>query len=216
MRYAPEPVPRLSDLALQAYLDRELSRLADTLRNPDPAWDDLRVALSTAKPGATNPPGFSKLKDDGAGSTGVFAYHFDASTDEEVFFDVQLPHGFKEYSALLKPHLHWCPTTTNTGNVRWGLEYTWANYTGTFGNSTIIYARQAGSGTAYQHQIAAWSGIVATGMTISSVMLCRLFRDANATGADADDYTADAAALSFDLHIELDSLGSEREYTKRL
>ncbi|MCU0810608.1 MAG: hypothetical protein MUE59_06160 [Thiobacillaceae bacterium] len=213
MRYRAEPPPRgaTSD-QIAEYLERELSRISQALSNPDPLWEDYRVTLASAKPGATNPPGFEKLKDNGAGSTGVFAWHFSATALEEVFFEVQLPHAFVQFRGTIEPHIHWCPTTTNTGVVRWGLEFTGANFGDVIGNSSIIYAQEAGLGTAYRHQIAKWSGIDARTFAISRVFSCRLFRDAaNA----ADTYSADAAALSFDFHLQVDALGSEVEYTKR-
>jgi hypothetical protein len=212
MRYAPEPILNSDPKRIAEYLQRELYKLSDTLRNPDVVWEDLRVSLETAKPGATKVPGFEKVRDDGAGSTGVYAYHFDDSTIEEVFFEVQLPHAYKQYSPI-SPHIHWLPKGTGTGVVRWGLEYSFTNIGEVFPTTSIIYAENAGSGSAYMHQIGEFSTILCPDKKISSVMLCRLFRDASHGN---DTYTGDAVGLTFDIHIQLDTNGSEVEYIKRV
>ena len=46
---------------------------------------------------------------------------------------------------------------------------------------------------------------------ISSMICCRLFRDAT---NEADTYEGDAGLLEFDLHYIIDTLGSREEYTK--
>ena len=47
---------------------------------------------------------------------------------------------------------------------------------------------------------------------LSSVLVCRLYRDANA--ADHDAYGADAGLLEIDFHYSISSLGSQDELTK--
>lgn len=214
MRYSPEQIPLNADAkTLSEYLTREFYKIANTIVTPDPYWEDARVSLTSTKAGGSKDPGFQKLKDNGAGSQGVFAYHFDKTVEEELYFEIQLPHSFYERHGVLKPHLHWCPVDTGTGVVRWGLEFTGANVGDVYGNTTIVYAEDAGDGTAYKHQIAAFADLDATSFGISRVIVCRLFRDA--THAN-DTYNADAAALSFDYHIQMDAPGSELEYIKRI
>jgi len=64
----------------------------------------------------------------------------------------------------------------------------------------------------WSHQLAKnATGIDGTGKTLSSMLICRLYRDP----ADAaDTYPQDVAFLQFDVHYEIDSLGSETEYGK--
>lgn len=166
-------------------------------------WDDLVVPLLASKLGGSKDPGFAVFKDDGAGSQGVFAYGFDAGIEEETYFSVQLTHAWVEGSDIY-PHVHWSPgSSTNTGTVRWGLEYTVANPVNApgrvFGDTTTIYVDDAAEGEAYRHQIAAFDPIDMTGYRASVVLLCRLFRDATNV---ADTFTADAVALSVDFHIQ--------------
>jgi len=172
----------------------------------DTFWDDLRVPLTgISGPGSSGTaPGFDVFL--GA----VRAYAFDPTTDEELLFTSQLPHKWKEGTSIV-PHIHWSPEDTNTGNVVWSLEYTKASINGTFGATTTISVTDAGDGTAYKHQVADFAAISMTGETISTILVCRLFRDAD-NGSDT--YTGDAFGHEIDFHYEIDQPGSVDETTK--
>ena len=64
-----------------------------------------------------------------------------------------------------------------------------------------------------KHYITELSEIDGTGQGMSSMLLCRLFRDTAGAGG-TDDYVGDAGLMEFDFHIEIDSFGSHEEYTK--
>jgi len=209
-RYAYDPTAIGEAPELHEWIRRELDKLRADYLTPARTWEDLGVSLTTAKPGATRQPGYEKFKDNGAGSTGVYAWHFDGSAVEELFFERQLPHAFAELQGELRPHVHWAPKSTSAGTVRWGLEYTGVSPLGVFGNTTIIYGEDVAE-DASTHQIAVLPAIDAATLAISSVLICRLFRDATHGN---DTYSPDAVATSFDFHIELDGRGSEQEYVK--
>jgi hypothetical protein len=169
-------------------------------------WDDLRTPLSSARIGV-NAPTLANFRD------GLYALRFDAGTMNEAFLEAQLPHGWAEGTEI-RPHVHWSPgNSTNTGSVVWKLEYTWANAVNPPGNtwpaSSTLTVTQAATGTAYAHQIADLGGIDGTGFRISSVLVCRLYRDASNA---ADTFTGGAFAISFDIHHQLESDGSVTEY----
>jgi hypothetical protein len=174
-------------------------------------WDDLRVASTSTKLAGSKDPGFAKFKDNGAGSQGVFVYWFDKASEEEVYFTVQFPHSWA--GTAVTPHVHWVPKTADAGGtltVEWGLEYTWANIDGTYGDTSIVYAKSAASHTtAGKHEVTDFSAITPGSGTqdgISSMMICRLFR--NATDATDDTYDDDAGLLEFDVHYEINTVGS--------
>lgn len=170
-------------------------------------WDDLRVAITSGTTGNLSPPDLKTFRN------GLLAKAFAANGVEQVYFDVQLPHGWVEGSGI-RPHIHWSPgNSTNKGVVRWALEYSWANAVAPPGNtfpaSTTLITNQAATGTPYSHQIAQWSEIDGTDKRLSSVLMCRLAR----FGAQAGDtFTGDAFALSVDFHILTDSRGSTEEF----
>ena len=190
--------------ALGKYTDGNYVQLSDVglyLIGTATMWDDIRVAAQSVRPGASSPT-WSTFKDS------VKTWHFSKVTDQEVEFSVQLPHAWKEGSDI-EPHVHWCPIDTDTGNVTWALEYTWANIDGTFGATTAISISDDADGTAYKHQIADFAAISGSGKTMSSMLVCRLYRDVS-----EDDYDNSAAFLEFDFHYQINSLGSKEEYVK--
>lgn len=134
-----------------------------------------------------------------------------------------MPHDYKQGSNIY-PHIHWAPTTDATTNrVEWVLEYQWVNLGGTYAATTAdqisgyLVVGDVGSPTetisAREHTITPMGsgGITGLDKNISSVLMCRLYR--NGTGSN-DTYTSSAALLSLDLHYEIDSFGSSSEYTK--
>lgn len=196
-----------------------------TLRLVEEVWDDLRVPLTAGKIGASNPPTFSQFMDD-AGSVGVYLWRFGdqavVGNEEQLWFAAQLPHSYAEGTDI-KVHIHWSPAAGGAAGqfVKWGLEYTWINIDGTFGNTTIITsdastaptATTSGDGTMLvdKHYTTEIGAIVGTGKTISSMLACRVFR--NSSHAD-DDLPQAAFGLEVDFHFEIDTMGSRQELIK--
>lgn len=180
-------------------------------------YEDLRVPMTATKTGGSKDPGFAVVLTDGSGSQGVFSYLFDASSEEELYFACQVPHDYKQ-GTNLSPHVHWMPVSNGTSGhkVSWGLEYSWSNISGIYSNTQIIYTNTHypadAALVAKTHYMSSFAEITGTGKTISSMLICRIFR--NATSATDDTYTADAGLLEFDFHYEVDSLGSRLIGTK--
>jgi len=182
-------------------------------------WNDLNVFPDATTKSGSNPPVMTKFKDNGSASQGVFLNAFSASIEQELYFTIQLPHGYKEGTAMY-PHVHWTPMAT-TGSasyvVVWGFEYTIMKHTGTFGNTTIVTGSapvnlaSTPTGIGF-HTITAFSPIAASAENkISTIMVCRLFRKA----ADAADvYDGLAGLLGFDIHYESDMAGSRTDLEK--
>jgi len=182
------------------------------------AWNDLMVSPNTAKNSGTNVPGWTEFA-----TTNIFTWTFQDGSLREVAFSVQLPHDYKEGTTIY-PHVHWAPMTTATTNrVKWVLDYQWININSTFtdATSTNISGYLVIGDTGFpsvslakkQHAITPLgSGITGTGKTLSSILICRLYRD----GADAtnDTYTDNAAMLGVDFHYEVDGFGSRTEFEK--
>jgi hypothetical protein len=184
-------------------------------------WKDLRVSVNAVRVIAGGaPPDWSQFKDNGAASTGVYLYWFDPGTEQNVYFDVQMPHDWKEGTDI-EPHVHWVSADTagaSGTDVCWGLEYTWANINGTFGNTTLIYGDTQSNGagetiTVDKHYYTDLTTISGSGKTISSMLVCRLFRDAAGVGG-TDDYDDDAGLLEIDFHYQVDTIGSRTETAK--
>ena len=171
-------------------------------------FEDLRVPVLSTVKSTSNPP------DDIQILGNLVTFGFDKGKTEEVFFVAQLPHSYKTGSDIFA-HVHWLPTTAdNTGQVVWVLEYSWASHDQVFpSTSTLSSYTTVGTddATAYEHRITDFGSIDGTGKTISSMLICRLYRD----GGDSNDtYNADAALLEIDFHYEVNTLGSRQEYVK--
>ena len=180
----------------------------------------MRVPVNGVKLSGTgsNEPGFTVFKTNGSGSQGVFVYWFDASTEEEVYFACQMPHSWD--GGILHPHVHWTPKTNADGTpaaqkVSWGLEYSWAGIGGDFANTAIVYgnAHQPTDANvvAGRHYLTEMDDITPTAgqKGISSMLVCRLFR--NATSVADDTYEHDAGLMEFDFHYSSTRLGSREE-----
>jgi hypothetical protein len=187
-------------------------------------WDDIRVPASSVQGGAIGGPTFEKFIDNGAGSQGVYANMFDPDTPQEVFFHVQMPHRYREGTPIY-PHVHWSPTTDNPGTVKWWIEYTWTNANGVFPNTEIDTAvGTLVSGSQYLHVITGFDAIsyepvgggpdiYCNDKRISSMLMCRLLRQADVPPGD-DDYPDKVALLEIDFHFQIDAPGSIEEYRK--
>lgn len=159
--------------------------------------DDLRVPLDKGSASA------SLEYFSGSSGPQIWVFRNNAAV-EAMSFTLQLPHNWKDGTTIY-PHIHWIPRATATGNIKWNLDYTWANLnTGTFSAITTISGINTGPFTINQHLLAdIGTGINGTGMTYSSVLICRIWRDSSAT---EDTYNADAAGLSMDFHISIKDL----------
>ena len=185
-------------------------------------FDDLTIPVTSTKTGGAKEPGFAKAFDNGSGSQGVYLYWFSGSTEEELFFTVQIPHS-RKYDTEIFPHVHFVvPSGYSTGNIVWGLEYNWANLGDTFTDTNIIYASTntslaGGPVAGDKHLLSSFAGngptggIEGNGKTLSSMLVCRVFR---AVGHADDTYSGDAGLMQLDFHIEIDAEGSRQLYTK--
>jgi hypothetical protein len=197
------------------HLYRELSYPFTVYAGDQTVWDDLRVSLSSARVPAASFPNYAKTHDDGEGSpsVGVYAYHFDDG--EYIFFSVQMPHAWKEGSTIY-PHIHFMCTTdvSPADNFGIGLEYLWTDIDDDAAATTSAVEIDISTGvnSQWQHQIANLSatGIAGTGKGLSSILQCRLYRQA----AVADNYADQVVITDFDIHYEKDTHGSRGIVTK--
>lgn len=177
-------------------------------------WDDYVVPMSRALfGGAANDPTLTKIADNGASSAGVWAFVF--GDGDEVLVTVQMPHRWKE-GTTIQPHIHFFTMTDVTPTDNFGIEfeYWWADTNEDFPANTTLETVEipTGANSQYQHQLAniTAAGIDGTGHTISSVLLCRIKRVA----AVDDNYGGGVAIMDFDVHFEIDTVGSRQIATK--
>jgi hypothetical protein len=212
--------------AQEVKINNNLAVEADgTLRMDGAAtvWDDLMVFPDATNRGNSTAPVWGGQsasafkKNVGGTSQGVFLWMFSASEEQELYFTVQLPHGYKVGSNIY-PHVHWTTATgTPSGtNVVWGLEYSivaiGSNFptTSTLTAHSVIPSIGTPSGTG-QHLITSLGSISGTNLDISTVLICRVYR---ATADVNDTFSNEVGILGIDFHIEKDTQGSRTEFTK--
>ena len=192
-----------------------------TLNGSATTWTDMVVPVTAVKLGSTNSPTFVVMKNNGT-SRGVWTFtfgDFGSGSEQEVFFSIQMPHNWKEGSTIY-PHVHWSPQSAVAGSVVWGFEYSMVNYNQAapiiFPTTTLVTTTTAAVTVTDidKHFIAAFTAITpsATQDKISSIIMCRLWRN-SANNLDTYD-GGNAALLSFDIHYEIDSFGSNDQYVK--
>jgi len=140
-------------------------------------WDDLRITPGTFSfAGVTDPT----LRDWQPGGSGATFKTYCFSQNDEVFFTCQMPHTYKE-GTNIHPHVHWTPrqygVAENGETVAWKFDYTWANVSETFPPSVTADMSDTCSGTNDYHEISNTLEIDGTGKKISSMLMCRLYRD---------------------------------------
>jgi hypothetical protein len=138
--------------------------------------------------------------------------------DDWVLINVQLNHD-KDLSAGIYPHLHWKQNYSIKPN--WLIQYRWqinggSNLTDwtsiSLPTAAFLFAGITLNQISYCPEISA-----PIGSTISDIVQFKLIRDtANDSGLfnGADPYTGNAAAIMFDCHFQINSLGSTDEYSK--
>ncbi|MFZ4772151.1 MAG: hypothetical protein ACOYLO_18350 [Ferruginibacter sp.] len=178
-------------------------------------WDDLRVPLSEPSTGVTKPD-WQKFPF-GETANAPFINWFRATGIDEMYFVVQLPHDWRE-GTVIYPHIHWTPSVAGAAGPtvpKWDLQYTWAN----LGEVYPAYVTISGSTTTNSEVLVAsktyitalGGGIDGSGKRISSMLICRIYRDGDHT---SDTFAGLAGALEIDFHYEKSSMGSRLQYIK--
>ncbi len=162
--------------------------------------DDLRVTIDKG----SNSAQLGSL----SGISGPEIWFFRNNSGlEAMSFSLQLPHNWKEGSTI-HPHIHWVPRNSGSGNMQWNLDYSWADLDETtpkaFPSTTTTSVIVPGPFTQNIHLITPLTagdvGIDGTGKHISSVLICRIWRDSSLSG---DTFNQDAGGLSMDFHITI-------------
>lgn len=162
-------------------------------------WDDLVASFNAGIVAGANVPTWSVM------INGIYAYLFSATAMNEIWLSpIHIDHRYKPGTKIY-PHIHWTTGGTNTGVVRWGVEYSVAkgHNQQAFPATTTIYLEQAASGTAYKHMIVEASDGQAflANVEPDSLVLMRVFRD----GGHANDTCTDQAfGLMCDVHYQVD------------
>lgn len=188
--------------------------MAFRTKTPDFVWNDTMVPPTTQRIGVVAPTLRLGFRGDSTFQKLTFA---DNQADE-VQFIVQFPHDMA-LNSILRPHVHFTfedSVADGDYTIDFVLKYYWANIEEVFPASsstyTMTYSFKEGENPAtYTHLIASGTNLTMN-KGISSIMVCRLYRD-NLTNAKTN-LPYPITMLGFDIHYQIDSMGSEYEISK--
>jgi len=169
-----------------------------------PVWDDLKFPATTISIfGFGSDPSFDSAN---------VGYTFANNATETLYMIGQFPHN-REPGTLISPHVHW--RQTEAGLPRWKLEYKWVdNGAAVPAAFTPIYVYknifEYTGGTIMQ--MSEFPAIEDTeDYGVSSVLIMKFSREG---GDELDTFDANALLYEFDIHYQIDTLGSFSEYVK--
>lgn len=184
--------------------------LASQMQGDDTVWDDLDFAMTFRSNPAEDPPVWTQIA-----STGVYAWAF--QNGDKAYFQRQILHAFKTGQSSWRPHVHWMPTTTATYTGTWTLTLTGHKTSATPSEAPLLTTVTRTG--AFDVSATAWQGhltplndgtpdkaIDGSAWGISTILFCKLELTLSAGAA--------CVLSGFDLHGQIDALGSREEYTK--
>lgn len=174
------------------------------------AWNDFMIGSELTRIGTVAPTDETGFR----GDVNMYSRNFVHTQADEVQFKLQLPHDWKEGSTI-HPHVHFSPWVAGGTNnsVKFILSYYWADIDEQFPASpaTTTMTKTWTGDKQWYHLIAdADTDITASGQTFSSMLVCRLYRDNTVT----NNLAGKIAFLEFDIHYQIDIIGSRQEYVK--
>lgn len=162
------------------------------------AMDGLEPTL---REGVGNPAELATFK----GNTVV--YQFVPNSVSETFVNWDVPFNWAEGTDLYAA-IHWSTgNSTNTGTVKWKLEFTYAPVNGTFGDTTTVTVDgTVSTSSAWKHIQSVSSPFDGDMADPNTRFLIRFYRD----GADGGDTFPDNAYLiGIDFYYQVNKLGTQ-------
>lgn len=167
-------------------------------------WEDLRFPAQGLNPaGSAKPPTIDT-------STYPGTLLFADNADNHIGGIAQMPHAW-EYGSTISPHIHWSKVTADGSSldVAWKFRYalcaigsaptafsSWGDHTLVVGDLSTLEVQN----------LSIFPEIDMTGYTGSCLVLWEIMRDVS-----ADTYGDDARLYEFDIHFQIDKLGSQEK-----
>jgi len=174
-------------------------------------FDDIQVALSSAKVPASNAPTW-RVHDFGI-AAGVTFSVLGFAIGDYIDFYIQTSHSMK-LNTILEDHLHGTLPSNDAGKkIKWqldaiaaGIGEAWAVVPGSpFTREMTLTGSEAG-----KHNYIDIADMPAVNTTVSTVYICRMTR----ISASSDDYPNEVYLIYNDAHYQKDTVGSLQETSK--
>ena len=171
---------------------------ADLAGRTDAAWM-MDGVEPTIEPGVGNPAELKPFLG------GINAYAYAPGSLSESYANWDVPFNWKADTDLYLA-LHYSPGASSAmGDIRWGLEFTWAPVNGTFSNPTSTqYIVAPCSGTPYLHCQTVSAPFPGSLAQANMRFLIRIFRDGF---SGPDTFPDDAFLVGVDFYYQVDKFG---------
>ena len=181
-------------------VQRDMYEGLDNQPKENIVWDDLKFPATRIRQGVSLKPDFDITE------LGLLMPQNDA--DEIAYIIGQFPHERKN-SSNIRPHIHFIQDVATTPTFK--MDYRWYKN----GDAVpTVWTTLTASSFAFTYtsgsilQIASFPEIDGSSIDrVSSIIDIRIYRDDN-------DVTGDVLLKEFDIHYQIDSLGSRQEFIK--
>lgn len=139
-------------------------------------------------------------------------YSFDGGNTQEILSgSIEIPHDYA-YGLPIEMHIHWRPSTTGTGVVKWFIDWEYSPAQGApLAQTTLTVLATLSTNNQYWHLLHSFGNLPNTGFKLGGKIGFNLRR----TPSDVQDtYAGDALFEQVAIHIPCDTLGSRQIYTK--
>lgn len=173
--------------------------------NSSSLWKDENFDISSARSTSGDMPDMIAME----GSNIEIASFDGASTTEEISIVKELNHDYQAGTPI-SFHIHWMPTTTNSGTVRWNIDYKIKHPSTSVTVSGTSVVVDTSSRTAWKVQTAEFADIdLGANALIGSQIHFRFYRTPT-----LDTYPDEAAMSTMGYHYLTDSRGSSQRTSK--
>lgn len=209
--------------ALDTLDDHTHGVLGTSTNNTTFATDGHQTMAGTAKPWRDELGDAVSLQQSGPGvsrdtANATVNYTTASNLSDFMYANVQLNHD-KELSASIYPHIHWFQASAEAPNFL--LQYRWQADGAIINPSwTSIKCNTCAHtfASGVLHQLSYSQPISApTNSSLSDIVQFKIFRDNANTSElfdDSDLYTGTTQVIAFDVHFQINSLGSTDQFTK--
>jgi hypothetical protein len=139
-------------------------------------------------------------------------YGFDGGNTQEILSgSFEIPHDYA-YGQPIEVHIHWRPSTTGIGNVKWFLDWEYSPPQGDpLPQTSIAVIHSLLTPQQYRHELISFGELPNLGYLLGGKIGFNLRRAPSDT---QDTYADDALFEQIALHVPCDTLGSRQRYIK--
>jgi hypothetical protein len=171
-------------------------------------WRDELPSVLTPVSGAAAPD----LVAHTIGGVARALYSFDGGNTQEILSgSIEIPHDYA-HGLPIEMHIHWRPATTQTGVVKWFIDWEYSPPQGApIAQTSLHVLATLATNNQYWHLLHSFGDLPDIGFALGGKIGFNLRRTPN----DAQDtYAGDALFEQVAIHIPCDTLGSRQIYVK--